>query len=219
MGRPGSRRTRTKQEDEEITKTTNKKNRNKSVRSMNRMDFTKYVSTFSVATVCAAATSMSTSSLNSYRVNAMPMEIDKSIEPKTSTLLPSGVKIEPLVDGEGPVPAVGDLVAIRFLGTCNGVEFDNLYKTDEPYYYRPGAGTLMPGIEEILPKMRVCDRWKVTVPGALAFGKKGRPASAGRPRIPPMATVVFDISMVGIPGKEGEISRILMTLTKASPNM
>jgi len=188
-----------------VAKTKNNKNLNKPARTMNRMDFTKYVSMFSVATVCGAATSLSTSSLNSYRVNAMPMEIDKSIEPKVSTVLPSGVKIETLVDGEGPVPAVGDLVAIRFLGTCNGVEFDNLYKTEEPYYYRPGAGTLMPGIEEILPKMRVGDRWKVTVPGALAFGKKGRPASAGRPRIPPMATVVFDISMVGIPGKEGEL--------------
>jgi len=116
-----------------------------------------------------------------------------------------GVKIEPVVAGEGPIPAVGDLVAIRFAGSHNGVEFDNLYKTEEPYYYRPGAGTLMPGIEEVLPKMRVGDRWKVTIPGPLAFGKKGRSASAGRPRIPPMATVVFDISMVGIPGKEGEL--------------
>ena len=172
---------------------------------MNRMDFTKYISMFSVAAICSTSLPISNSLSNSRVVNALPMEIDKSIQPKSSTLLPSGVKVETLIDGDGPAPAVGDLVAIRFQGTCNGVEFDNLYKTEEPYYYRPGAGTLMPGIEEILPKMRVGDRWKVTVPGALAFGKKGRPASAGRPRIPPMATVVFDISMVGIPGKEEEI--------------
>ena len=41
--------------------------------------------------------------------------------------------------------------------------------------------------------------------GDLAFGKKGRPASAGKPRIPADATIVFEIEMVGLPGKEPEL--------------
>ena len=39
----------------------------------------------------------------------------------------------------------------------------------------------------------------------LAFGPKGRPASAGKPRIPGDTTVVFDVEMVGLPGKEPDL--------------
>lgn len=31
--------------------------------------------------------------------------------------------------------------------------------------------------------MSVGDRWVLTIPSDLAFGEKGRPASAGKPRI------------------------------------
>lgn len=41
--------------------------------------------------------------------------------------------------------------------------------------------------------------------GELAFGKKGRGASPGKPRIPPMATVEYDLTLVGLPGREPEI--------------
>jgi peptidylprolyl isomerase len=43
----------------------------------------------------------------------------------------------------------------------------------------------------------------------LAFGKKGRPSSAGKPRIPADATIVFDVKMVGLPGKEPELIDII----------
>ena len=57
--------------------------------------------------------------------------------------------------------------------------------------------------------MRVGDRWVLTIPGDLAFGKKGRPASAGKPRIPSDATIVFDVEIVGLPGKEKELIEII----------
>ena len=43
----------------------------------------------------------------------------------------------------------------------------------------------------------------------LAFGKKGRPASAGKPRIPADATIVFEVEMVGLPGKEPELIELI----------
>lgn len=57
--------------------------------------------------------------------------------------------------------------------------------------------------------MRVGDRWDLTVPGNLAFGSKGRPASAGKPRIPPDAEIKFEVEMVGLPGKEPELIDII----------
>jgi hypothetical protein len=40
---------------------------------------------------------------------------------------------------------------------------------------------------------------------SMAFGAKGRPSSAGKPRIPSNATILFDIKMVGLPGREEEL--------------
>ena len=45
--------------------------------------------------------------------------------------------------------------------------------------------------------------------GELAFGPKGRPASAGKPRIPSNAEVVFEVEIVGLPGKEPELIELL----------
>jgi hypothetical protein len=39
----------------------------------------------------------------------------------------------------------------------------------------------------------------------MAFGPKGRPASAGKPRIPGDAIISFEVEMVSLPGREQEL--------------
>jgi FKBP-type peptidyl-prolyl cis-trans isomerase len=68
---------------------------------------------------------------------------------------------------------------------------------------------LYKGVEEVLPLMRLGDRWKLTIPGNMAFGSKGRPSSAGKPRIQPDATIVFEVEMVGLPGREPELIELI----------
>ena len=125
--------------------------------------------------------------------------------------LPLGVKYEVVKSGKGPVPSVGELAGIRFKAVVkeNGNKIDDIFDTTEPYYTRVGSGGLIKGVEEVLPKMRVGDRWIITVPGNLAFGSKGRPASAGKPRIPSDATIIFEVEMVGLPGKEDELIELI----------
>jgi peptidylprolyl isomerase len=43
----------------------------------------------------------------------------------------------------------------------------------------------------------------------MAFGEKGRPSSAGKPRIPGDAVITFDLEMVGLPGKEQELIELI----------
>ncbi len=119
--------------------------------------------------------------------------------------LPSGIVYTVIEKGNGPKPEVGELAAIRFTGAYKDVVFDNLYDTKEPLYFRVGGNTLLKGIEEAVKAMQVGDRWKLTIPGELAFGAKGRSASPGKPRIPPMAAVEYDLKLVAIPGRETEI--------------
>ena len=47
----------------------------------------------------------------------------------------------------------------------------------------------------------MCSHWPFSNP----FAFISRPASAGKPRIPGNAEVVFDVEIVGLPGKEPEL--------------
>ena len=80
--------------------------------------------------------------------------------------LPSGVKYEVVKTGDGPQPKIGELAGIRFRAKVlqSGNKIDDIFDTPEPYYTRIGSGGLIKGVEEVLPKMRVGDRWIVTVP-------------------------------------------------------
>ena len=91
-----------------------------------------------------------------------------------SETLPSGVSYEVVKKGDGPKPEVGELVAIRFAAYFGDRKIDDIFETPEPYYTRLGSGGLLKGVESTLPMMRVGDRWKLTIPGQLAFGPKGR---------------------------------------------
>mmetsp|Transcript_30781 Transcript_30781/g.64530 ORF Transcript_30781/g.64530 Transcript_30781/m.64530 type:complete len:192 (+) Transcript_30781:122-697(+) len=121
----------------------------------------------------------------------------------------SGVVIKVTKEGKGPKPDRGELAAIRFSSFAGPNKIDDVFDTPEPYYTRVGSGGLIKGVEEILPQMRVGDRWVLTIPGNLAFGPKGRPASAGKPRIPSNAEIIFDVEMVGLPGKEEELIELI----------
>ena len=98
-------------------------------------------------------------------------------------------------------PKVGDLVAIRFAGSYKGNEFDNTFKTDQPYFYRAGVGLLVKGLDDSVVHMKVGDRYKLSFGGDLAFGQKGKPSSPGKPRIPPNAEVTFEVELVDLPGQ------------------
>ena len=78
--------------------------------------------------------------------------------------LPSGVAIKVVKDGQGPKPEIGELAGIRFSAFAGENKIDDIFGTPEPYYTRIGSGGLIKGVEEVLPKMRVGDRWILTVP-------------------------------------------------------
>ena len=56
--------------------------------------------------------------------------------------------------------------------------------------------------------MHVGDVFELKIPGDLAFGKKGRRASAGKPSIPPNATVDYELALVELPGKQLELLEV-----------
>ena len=97
------------------------------------------------------------------------------------------------------VPKVGENVAIRFKGTYKGTTFDDIMKSDQPYFYRAGVGLILKGLDEAVVHMKVGETWKLNFGGDLSF-EKGRPSSPGKPRIPPGAEVDYEVKLVEIPG-------------------
>lgn len=79
-------------------------------------------------------------------------------------ITPSGVSIKVTKSGTGPAPTVGELAAIRFSAYQGETKIDDIFDTPEPYFTRVGSGGLIKGVEEVLPKMRVGDRWVLTIP-------------------------------------------------------
>lgn len=119
----------------------------------------------------------------------------------------SNIKVEVLkkgMTGDENKPKAGDLVEVRFKGAYKGNEFDNTYKTELPYTYRAGVGTVLPGLDETVVNMHVGDTLAVTFGGDLGFGQKGRPSAPGKPRIPPNAEVDYEVTLERLPGKGDE---------------
>jgi len=127
----------------------------------------------------------------------------------------SGLEYKVLKSGKGICPPelggcspkLGDLIGIRFKGAVasSGAVFDDILESAEPYYTRVGSGNILPAVDEAVRMMKTGDFWELTVPPELGFGKSGRSASPGKPRIPANAVLTMQLELTTVPGKDDEL--------------
>lgn len=107
---------------------------------------------------------------------------------------PSGLKVEILQEGNGPVAKKGQTVVVHYTGTLeNGQKFDSSRDRGEPFSFVLGAGKVIRGWDEGLALMNVGSRARLTIPPQLGYGSTG----AGGV-IPPNATLIFDVELLGV---------------------
>lgn len=107
---------------------------------------------------------------------------------------PAELKIEKIVNGNGPAPRSGDTVSVHYTGTfVNGEKFDSSVDRDEPFAFVLGAGQVIAGWDLGVATMRVGDKVKLTIPPELAYGRDGYPGA-----IPPNATLIFEVELLGV---------------------
>ncbi len=108
----------------------------------------------------------------------------------------SGLVFKSIKDGSGASPKATDTVKVHYRGTFpDGKEFDSSYKAGGPIKF-----TLSDVIKcwtEGVQMMKVGGKAKLTCPGSIAYGERG----AGGGLIPPNATLVFEVELLGISGK------------------
>ena len=103
----------------------------------------------------------------------------------------SGLKYSVLHRGEGTArPKLGDKVKVHYTGwLTDGTKFDSSRDRGAPSDFV--VGQVIEGWNQGLQLMSAGDRFKLTIPGDLAYGASGRP-----PKIPADATLVFDVELI-----------------------
>lgn len=130
--------------------------------------------------------------------------IDNTVVPMTTLIngkavplkfMEGGLKYYDQTVGTGATPKVGQTASMRYTGTLlDGTKFDSSYDRGQaPFDFVLGQGQVIKGWDEGVATMKVGGKRRLVIPGSLAYGANP-PTSA----IPPNATLVFDVELVGV---------------------
>ena len=102
---------------------------------------------------------------------------------------------------EAALAQSGDFVTVHYSGYLyddladagRGDKFDSSVDRGQPFQFTLGQRQVIRGWDEGVAGMTVGGKRRLTIPYDLAYGERGRP-----PVIPPSATLVFDVELLGV---------------------
>lgn len=113
----------------------------------------------------------------------------------STELRPSGLYVHDLVVGTGPVADSMSTAEVHYTGWLpDGTKFQSSHDMKETFHFTVGIGQVIRGWDEGVRGMRVGGKRQLIVPAKLGYGDIGSP-----PLIPRMATLVFEVELMGLP--------------------
>jgi len=107
--------------------------------------------------------------------------------------LKTGLQYQVLKTGTGKSPTLTDTVVAHFEAKLvDGTVFQSSIKKNQPAVF-PVSQFIVPGCTEALQRMKVGDKWLLTLPPNLAFGEAGLPPIVG-----PNEAIVFELELLEI---------------------
>jgi FKBP-type peptidyl-prolyl cis-trans isomerase FkpA len=111
---------------------------------------------------------------------------------------PSGLQIIDGKVGTGPSPKSGQTCVMHYTGWlyengAKGKKFDSSVDRGQPFEFKIGQHQVIAGWDEGVASMKVGGKRTLIIPAALGYGAQG----AGNV-IPPNATLMFDVELLGI---------------------
>lgn len=109
--------------------------------------------------------------------------------------------INDIKEGDGAAVGPGQAAVVHYTGwlfdggapEAKGEKFDSSHDHGQTFTFRIGAGEVIPGWDQGVAGMKVGGQRRLVIPPELGYGARG----AGGV-IPPNATLVFDVELVGI---------------------
>jgi FKBP-type peptidyl-prolyl cis-trans isomerase FkpA len=116
----------------------------------------------------------------------------------TTMTTPSGLKITDSKVGTGASPKSGQTVVVHYTGWlyengAKGKKFDSSVDRGQHFEFPIGTHRVIPGWDEGVATMKVGGKRTLIIPPELGYGARG----AGGV-IPPNATLIFDVELIGI---------------------
>jgi peptidylprolyl isomerase len=116
----------------------------------------------------------------------------------TMTTTSSGLQFEDTVVGTGATPQTGQTCVMHYTGWLyqdgkKGAKFDSSLDRGKPFEFPLGMGRVIKGWDEGVASMKIGGKRTLIIPPALGYGARG----AGGV-IPPNATLVFDVELLGV---------------------
>jgi peptidylprolyl isomerase len=123
---------------------------------------------------------------------------EESADAQNVVTMPSGLKYIDLKVGTGASPRTGQTCVMHYTGWLyedgkKGAKFDSSVDRNEPFEFKIGMGQVIRGWDEGVATMKVGGKRTLIIPPALGYGARG----AGGV-IPPNATLLFDVELLGV---------------------
>ncbi len=110
----------------------------------------------------------------------------------------SGLQMIDTQAGTGASPKQGQTAVVHYTGYLNdngnkGKKFDSSVDRGQPFEFPIGQGRVIKGWDEGVASMKVGGKRTLIIPPALGYG-----ASGAGGVIPPNATLIFDVELLGV---------------------